>query len=311
MDYQRKRSAFGRRRRTGAWQSICGGLLWLLGRRQARPYPASSLYSAEHQRFPNRRFSLAGLHMPCMLLGLALLGGWTLHQLCHWNIFRVTELRLEGAHTLSEGQVLGLGGLEQGLNLVTLNTGRIERQIATHPWVAGVQVKRQWPSGVLVELHEYVPFALLNQVHPGGGSQLSYIDYDGHVIAEVPEGGGLDYPVINGAGPDDIADGRLVTGGAAERALQILHLAARGNALLPLQSVSEVYIGTKKDFTLYLAEHPFPIHFGRDHLEHKFNELLHVLKQLYDSGDIGRTTVLEMGYGDDVNKMLCRSAQSK
>ena len=50
---------------------------------------------------------------------------------------------------------------------------------------------------------------------------------------------------------------------------------------------------------------------GRDHLEHKFNELLHVLKQLYDSGDIGRTTVLEMGYGDDVNKMLCRSAQSK
>ena len=69
--------------------------------------------------------------MPCMLLGLALLGGWSLHQLCHWNIFRVTELRLEGAHTLSEGQVLGLGGLEQGLNLVTLNTGRIERQIAT------------------------------------------------------------------------------------------------------------------------------------------------------------------------------------
>ena len=90
-----------------------------------------------------------------------------------------------------------------------------------------------------------------------------------------------------------------------------MHLAARGNVLLLLQSVSEVYIGTKKDFTLYLAEHPFPIHFGRDHLEHKFNELLHVLKQLYDSGDIGRTTVLEMGYGDDVNKMLCRSAQSR
>ena len=91
----------------------------------------------------------------------------------------------------------------------------------------------------------------------------------------------------------------------------MLHFAARGNALLPLQSVSEVRVTQEKDIILYLADHPFPIHFGSDRLQNKFNDLLQVLKRLYDSGEINQVASLEMAYGDNSNKMLCRWQQSR
>lgn len=125
------------------------------------------------------------------------------------------------------------------------------------------------------------------------------------------EGASLDFPVISGAGAEDVADGRLVQGSEAQGALQILHFAARGNALLPLQSVSEVCISKDKGLVLYLADHPFPIHFGNDRLQNKFNNLLQLLKKLYDTGEITEIAALELTYGENSNKMLCRVQQSR
>ena len=229
----------------------------------------------------------------------------------HTGIFRVTQLRLTGGHMVTERQTLDLAGLRQGIDLLGFDADAAEKKIAAHPWVAKVRVKKQWPSGILVELQEYTPFALINQVETGGERRLSYIDYAGHVIAEMREGGSLDFPVINGVHQSDIEDGRLKAASAAGGALQLLHLAARGNALLPLQSVSEVRIGPERDLVLYLADHPFPIYFGKDHLQSNFGKLLQVLRQLYDSGEINQVSALEMGYGDNLNKMLCRWVQPR
>ena len=118
-------------------------------------------------------------------------------------------------------------------------------------------------------------------------------------------------PAEEASGEDeaDLEDGRL--GERAQGALQVLRLAARGNAILPMQSVSEVRVEGEGEVVLYLADHPFPIRFGKENLQAKFNDLLRILKQLYDKGEIGQVAALEMGYGENRNKMLCRWAQTR
>lgn len=312
MAYRKKYSPRGNKQRNREWWSkLLTGLsqqTWSRGRRRSGlSQPLIGLAGVSQPRKPiKKRFSPARALV--VFLVVALCGSvWGAVQLINTlNIFRVTDLRVTGARFLTERQALELTGLRQGLNLITFRTGAAEKKIATHPWVADARIKKLWPSGVLVQVREFAPFAMINLEQTPGHYSLSYLDYDGHVIAAVQEGASLDFPVITGAGAEDIAGNRLVQGGSAEGALQLLHFAARGNALLPLQSVSEVHITQKKDLVLYLADHPFPIHFGSGPLQSKFNDLLQLLKKLYDSGEISRVSSIELSYGDNPNKMLCR-----
>lgn len=307
MGYRIQKAALGRsqRNKKGFWRAR-----WtrrsVLGRRRPSLASGQGLNSASTAS----ALLLTGLRFVLGLVCLGLLAWGAAYALCHWNIFHVTDVRVEGARMFAGQQTLKLAGVQPGVNLVTLDTGEAEAKIAAHPWIAEVRVKKQWPANVLVQVREYEPFALVNLTLETGESRLCYLDNEGHIIDEVPENGALDYPVINGATPEDIVNGCLAQGSRAREALQVLRMAARGNALLPLQSVSEVRITEQKGVVLYLTEHPFPIHFGEGELRQKFAELLRVLKSLYDSGDIDRVAALEMEYGEDVKKMLCRLTQS-
>ena len=311
MAFVVKKSGGKRRKQLGFGQQAAAWLGRMTARRRPTWRKKTVKPALSAQPRINWRVPLALVGAPCAAALFVLVCWGAFRGVSRWNIFELTEVRLVGARVVTEGQVRHLAGLERGVNLLTLDAREAEAKIAAHPWVAEVRVKKQWPAGVTVRLHEYTPFALINQAGTDGEARLSYIDYSGHVIAEAREGGALDYPVINGVGPADVTDGRLVREGRAGGALQLLHLAGRGNALLPLQSVSEVRLDDEKGLVMFLADHPFPIRFGTERLKPKFGELLRALHNLYNSGDIERVVALEMEYGDDVNKMLCRLALSR
>ena len=230
------------------------------------------------------------------------------YVLGHADIFRVTDLQISGTHVLTERQLFDLTGLRQGVNLFRFDTGNAEHEIRKHPWVKGARIKKQWPSSLVVEVQEYQPFALIN-LEKDGVKKLYYIAFNGHIIHEVPEGGTLDLPIINGANAKEFVDNEAVGGSDEAGAMQILHLAAQGNAILPLQSVSEVRIDKRRGLVLYLTAHPFPIYFGRSHFLQKYGKLLIVLKDLYNNREIDKVDSLEMDYSNSLNKMLCRWVQ--
>lgn len=250
-----------------------------------------------------------GTAFMCMMLGLVIWAGYQFAS--HWTLFQLneSEIRLSGARTLTERQVLVLAGLvgrpEAGLNNLSLDTRAIGERLEAHPRIASARVKKRWPAGLSVELTEYEPFALA----AFKDGPLRQIDRTGHIIGEASEGGDLDFPVVTGLTEADVENGDL--GVRAQGALQVLRLAARGNAILPMRTVSEVRVGEGGEVVLFLADHPFPINFGVDRMQAKFNDLLSILKQLYDSGEIGQVASLEMGYGDNRNKMLCRWTQPR
>ena len=313
----KKKSAYAtkRRRKPGLWTKLKERLADLFRRENKTPIGVAGMRPAQRRNLGVTPARL-GAAFACMMLGLVVWAGYQFAS--HWTLFHLNanEIKLIGAHTLTERQVLALAGLadrpEPGRapSTLSLDTDAIEARLTAHPRIASATVKKRWPSGLLVEVEEYAPFALVNLAAAGGEpGVLCHIDRSGHVIGEVPEGGDLDYPVIGGLTEADVEANRL--GERARGALQVLRLAARGNAILPMRSVSEVLVGDEGEVELLLADHPFPIRFGKENLQAKFNDLLRILKKLYDSGEIGQVASLEMGYGDNRNKMLCRWAQAR
>ena len=118
----------------------------------------------------------------------------------------------------------------------------------------------------------------------------------------------MDFPVITGvaAGRDVDANG-FVKGSLAESACALLQLAAKGNAILPIQAVSEVHVDEKRGVILYLVDRPFPVYFGADRLQTKFFRLVKVLEQLYAKKQVDAVKEIRMDYLDD--KVLVTGAQ--
>lgn len=87
----------------------------------------------------------------------------------------------------------------------------------------------------------------------------------------------------------------------------MLLLAAKGNAILPIQSVSEVHIDQQQGLIVYLIDQPFPVYFGKDRLQTKYFRLVKVLEQLYAKKQVDAVKEIRMDYSDD--KILVTGAK--
>ncbi len=269
---------------------------------QAQPMVTGTQRAWKLKRFSKITVMLAGL-------GCALLAAiWLSSQLLiRSDIFRLTDLRVSGIRTLTERQILDLADLQHGGSVLRFNVEAAEARIAAHPWVEQVKIQIHWPSAVEISIRENQPFALVN-VEDNKEKRLRYITREGHLFAEVGQGQELDFPVITGVLlKTDIASDAFVKGGLAEAACSILLLAAKGNAILPIQSVSEVHIDPQQGLILYLIDRPFPVYFGKDRLQTKYFRLVKVLEQLYAKKQVDTVKEIRMDYADD--KILVTGAE--
>ena len=161
-------------------------------------------------------------------------------------LFPVTGLEVTGARMFPESEAWR--ALPDRASLLTLNTGALERRIESNPWVQGVEVLKNWESGIVtVEVKERraVLSGLLNGREvfysadgaelPGlGGARLGRVELDAGRLEEIlsivvalgESGAGLES--VDGAGANGvtvIVDGRRVlssgdVGWAQARALE-------------------------------------------------------------------------------------------
>ena len=300
-----------RSQKKGGRPNILDKLISTLQRRkkQTPPFRPPTITTGTQRVWKLKRFSKTTM----LFIGLAfalLVAFWLSSQLLiRSDIFRLTDLRISGTHTTTERQIFELAGLQRGESLLQFNTKAAEARIAAHPWVEQVKINIQWPSALEITVREYQPFALVNIEDPKAKTKrLRYVDREGHVFAEVGQGQELDFPVITGALlPKDIGANVFVKGGLADAACSVLLLAAKGNAILPIQSVSEVHIDQQQGLIVYLIDRPFPVYFGKDRLQTKYFRLVKVLEQLYAKKQVDAVKEIRMDYSDD--KILVTGAK--
>jgi cell division protein FtsQ len=280
----------------GIFESLAAGSRW---KGTATRFQAQAVVSGTQRAWKWKRFTLSIL-VVAAVAGFLVMGSWLTHQwLIQSPIFRLTEIRITGVGMTTERQVLDLAQLRQGTSLFRFDAQAAAARIAAHPWINDVSIKRQWPSTVAITIHEQQPFALVN-IEEGQEKRLHYLNRRGRVFARVGQGQELDFPVITGAlWHQDIETDALVQGSLADLAFRMLLLAARGNAVLPVQTVSEVHLDPEQGLIMYLVDQPFPVYLGWDRLQTKYYRLVKVLEHLYARKQIDAVKEIRMDYSDD------------
>ena len=117
---------------------------------------------------------------------LLILGGFVLAALLSWGATRtpllnVDTLRITGTSRTTPADIATASGLERGMAMFDVHTEAARRRIEAMPWVRRAQVKREWPSTVVVDVQERQPVATL----PGQGG-VATVDRSGRVLAVSP-----------------------------------------------------------------------------------------------------------------------------
>jgi cell division septal protein FtsQ len=99
--------------------------------------------------------------------------------------------------------------------MVSLPTGRIREALAAFPWVASVEVRRDWPWGIVVAVRQARPAAV---IVPSRGQRM-LVTASGRVLGAAPPRPGL--PRIRMDGPPP-ATGRALTSAAVRAPLAFL-----------------------------------------------------------------------------------------
>ena len=201
------------------------------------------------------------------------------------KFFKIREISITGCRVTTPALLRELAGVRYQASLLALSPDHIEAILRMHPWIAKAEVKRDWPDVLVIAIQEYAPEALIVR-EVSGGTQFFYLDKSGVVFAPVEPGGELDFPILTGlTGKEDAETLRK----ASIEALALLKLVRQNNPNLPLQNLSEMHVDQDAGMTIYLADYPFPIYFGKGEIRTKYSRLKRVLEVLYKEAGQGMT----------------------
>jgi cell division protein FtsQ len=110
-----------------------------------------------------------------VVASLAAIGaGWSLTRS---PVLDVDEVRITGAEGPNAALIRDLAGVSEGVALVDVDTGAIENRLEGLPWVREVDVEKQWPNTITVQVTERTAVAVVPS-----GTGWARLDAEGVVM---------------------------------------------------------------------------------------------------------------------------------
>ena len=114
------------------------------------------------------RYALVGRVMVTVLgLGLTLLAGYGVVQAYHKvNAQKIETVQIEGTLRYVSGE-----DIKEAVNrfasasLVTIDLASLKAELETQPWISQVNVRREWPDRLVIQVEEEQPIARWNASH--------------------------------------------------------------------------------------------------------------------------------------------------
>jgi len=225
---------------------------------------------------------------------------WSYHWLSRSDFFQVTTIEIAGNQEVSKETIIQLAGVDIHANLLALDLATIAPRIRGYGWIESVELSKEWPSRLLIEVRERRPLALLNT-----DQGLYYVDAKGEPFAPLNGQAELDFPIITGLEkPLTVKGGeeRLKALEQVQAALQYIGFASRGSSSLPAQNISELHFAGNEGIVLFLADRPFPIYLGQELGKKSYSRLAKVLYWLYKKKEFQTVAYIRLDYME--NKVL-------
>jgi len=156
----------------------------------------------------------AGAAAALIIAALAVYAGYGAVAQNHY--FDLSEIKISGAEVLKEDSIReSIGGVE-GKNIFSLDIKEIGSKLSANPWIESVEIRRQFPSTMIVNIKERVP---VFKTVMNGKSWL--LDGSGAIVTEASVAEETALPSLYGISP---VEGEAQAGGkVAER--QVKHAA--------------------------------------------------------------------------------------
>jgi cell division septal protein FtsQ len=181
--------------------------------------------------------------------------------------FALKRIEVSGVERVSAGWVRQALAPLNGRHLLRVRLAEIQSLVVRHPWVRSVEIRKELPDRLVVDIVEREPVALMRR-----GEGLSLVDRDGTVFAPYrPEWGTVDLPLIGGIGADELAEIPAALG-VIERWSR-----ARPDGERELSEVESLGNG---DYRVFSAALPFPVLVSGARLEEGLGSLARLLPQI-------------------------------
>lgn len=141
---------------------------------------------------------------------------------------------------------------------LTQDVRQLQDEVIKIPWVAEVNIKKQWPDTLTVLIKEYHPVAIWNK--------NTLIDQNGHIFAaELTQ---LKEQLVKLSGPEDSADAVLTFYQHAENQLNNLHLSIANLTL------------THRAAWQFVLQNGIKVKLGKKHSDERLNRFILLYKKL-------------------------------
>ena len=218
-----------------------------------------------------------------VLVPLAVLAGAGAWVALGSPLLEVQQVEVDGATTLTAGEVRAAAGVVPGTSLVRVDTAAAAGRVGRLPQVASVQVTRGWPDSVVITLVERTPVAVVTDAG----------------VRTLVDAGGVGFATVSGDAPGGVVPLDVPTPGpddAATRAgLAVL-------ASLPpsvREAVTEVRATGGDDVTLLLTAGRTVLWGGEGDADRKATVLAALLQQI-DAGTLDTAATIDVSVPDAV-----------
>jgi cell division protein FtsQ len=194
-----------------------------------------------------------------------------------WNWARTTprfalrDVSVRGQTEATDVELVRLGGILLGQNLIAMDTVAMERAIATHPWIKSVTVRRQFPDQLFVSVTEHRAVAMLSL------GELYLVNELATPFKRIKAGDQVDLPLVTGIDREKFAANDAEATASLARALELVD-AWNATAVVSEIALSEVNLHPEGVSVVTSAGQQ--IEFGEGDWAAKLNRLARVQKEL-------------------------------
>lgn len=196
------------------------------------------------------------------------------------HFFSIKEIDLKGAKYISLKDVLKQAGVTKGDNLLSINLNSIRKRLLAHPWIEDVQVSRNIPDGLQIQLTEYQPEAIAKVEN-----ELYLMNDKGILFKAATESDPKNLPLITGLKYTDIPILHLRASSQFETARKVLLMGRETSSLIPQNKIRKIIVDSDLGITLEAFEPSVLIRIGHKHYPEKYNNLKRVLKSLKNQNE--------------------------
>ncbi|HFE44378.1 MAG TPA: FtsQ-type POTRA domain-containing protein, partial [Nannocystis exedens] len=169
--------------------------------------------------------------------------------------FAAKNLLFAPTEHISPERIAELMGIDEGTNLLAVDTDELERKIAADHWVESVEVRRELPDTLRVAVVEHVPAAVLLAEH------FYLIDSAGRPFKQLGRGERGDLPILTGISRELLDKREVWATALIKRGLEAMNTYQAGPARPKL---GEINVGETGELTLYTAVGRTELRLGRE-----------------------------------------------